>query len=276
MKTFSTQLLALLCFIALCASPACAQQEPLDKLVLLKKGYSQNSYPHAGSIFSFTVMAPGVILVPVAGGVYIAGWKKWFLMPSKAISSFAADYCEADSSCYFFAANKGKSLVVKSVGNEKSTSFSKVAEMPLGLYSLKVVSPQVTWIWGKQDNAWCIWRYNRNQLNLIYKSDLPIVDVAPLNENNVAVATRNTIITMGIKQAPKEVIKIDIGIDGLAIDADATLFVSTEKGILHYLSPDMAEDAEVVTYGIHGVLRRYHKSLYVLWQEDSQVVEIKL
>ncbi|RZK36325.1 MAG: hypothetical protein EOO61_10525 [Hymenobacter sp.] len=276
MKLIFRCITCFLCCFLFIAHSVYAQESKLDKLILSKKGYSQNAYPHANAVFSFAVMDPGVVLVPVAGGIYLAGWQKWFLMPSKKTLSFAADYCKPDSSIYFFATDKTKSFVLKSAGDEKKAAFVKIVEMPAGVYGLKAVSAKVLWIWGKQDGFWGIWKYDYKQLKLVYKTDLAIVDVAPLNENNLAVATTHSILTVGSKQAPREVIKMDVEIDGLAINYDATLFVSTEKGILHYLSPEFAEDAEVVTYGIHGVLRRYQKSLYVLWQEDNQVVGIKL
>lgn len=262
--------------LLLTAQIVSAQDNRLEKLVLLKKGFDQNHFPAAKSVFNFAIMEPGVVLVPIAGGVYIAGWKKWFLSPSKASLPFAVDYCTADSSFYLFATNKTKSYILKSTGNDKKSSFKKILDMPLGIYGLKAISPQSVWIWGQQDESWCLWKFDSKQLKLIFKTELAIKDVAPLSDNNVVVATTNSIITLGVAHAPKEIIKMDTEIDGLAVHSDGTLFVSTGKGIVHYLSPEFVDDAEVVTYGIHGTLRRHRKSLYVLWREDNQVLEIKL
>ncbi|UOQ96716.1 hypothetical protein MUN81_15885 [Hymenobacter sp. 5317J-9] len=205
----------------------------------------------------------------------MAGWNKWFLAPSKQNLTFAIDYCEADMSFYFFTTNKTQSVLLKLTDNEQSP-YVKVLEMPVGIYSLKVVSPKAIWVWGQQGESWCIWRHDGTQLKLVYKMKQVIRDIAPINEDNVVVATSRSVITLGVTHAPKEIIKMDAELDGLAVSPDGTLFVSTEKGILHYLSPEMVDDAEIVAYTIHGKLRRYRKSLYVLWREDNQVLEIKL
>lgn len=97
-----------------------------------------------------------------------------------------------------------------------------------------------------------------------------------INDKDIVFSNKHTIITMGLKKAPSEIIKIDLSIDGLAMHQDGTLFVSTENGILHYPNAEKVEDTRVITYGIHGKLRRFGNSLYVLWKEDHQVLKIKL
>ncbi|MGI4863788.1 MAG: hypothetical protein ACRYFZ_07665 [Janthinobacterium lividum] len=252
-----------------------AQSKDLAQFIATKKGYEQNPYPKVKNITNFTIMYPGIALVPAGGGIFMAGWQKWFLNPARENLTFAVDYCEADASFYLFTTTKTKSVILKLTENEQSP-YTKVLEMPLGIYGLKAISPQAFWIWGQQGASWCIWKYDAKALKLVYQSAAVIRDVAPLNERTLAVATDHSIITLSQGDAATEIIKMDAQIDGVAIDTDGTLFVSTEKGILHYLSPELADDAEIVTYGIHGIVRRYQKSLYVLWREANQVVEIKL
>jgi hypothetical protein len=275
--SFSITALLLCATVLFAGDNAFCQTPGIEKLIGTKKGFDENTYPVVKhTIFNFTVIDPGVALVPAAGGIYMAGWKKWFLTPSKINLPYAVDYLPADSSLYFFAATKTKCIVVKLVGPDTAPSFKKILEMPVGNYNLKCATPNLIWIWGKQNGVSCIWRYDMQQLKLFYISPTDIVDLSASGENDIVIATKNTVVTLGLKHSPKEVIKTDIPIDGVAADFDGTLYVSTQKGILHYLSPELISDADVITYGIHGMLRRYGKGLYVLWRENNEILKINL
>ncbi|MBJ6110402.1 hypothetical protein JAO73_15365 [Hymenobacter sp. BT523] len=264
------------CFALFCSLQAAAQQSPLDKLIFLKKGYVQNSYPPALGVFNFTVLDPGVAIVPVGGGIYMAGLKKWFLPPSKTNLPFAVDYCQPDSTLYIFAFNNAKSFLLKSVRDESQQPFKKVLEMPKGIYGIRVVSKKSMWIWGKKGEKWCVWKYDSVKLSPVFESSSPINDLVVVNDKVVAIATNKSILKLGANHAPEEIIKMDAEIDGLAISSEGTLYVSTNKGILHYIEPELAEDAEVITYGIHGKITRYRNNLYVLSRENNEVLRIKL
>jgi hypothetical protein len=268
---------AVACLTLCFALSVYAQNADIAQLLQTKKGFEENHYPPSKSgSFNFTIIDPGIALVPVGGGVYMAGWKQWYIPPVKSNMPFATDYSVRDSGLYFFTVNKTKCMVIKASNSKTVPGFKKILEMPYGNYSLKVVNPNFIWIWGQQNGVHCVWKYDMKELKLFYISPAAIVDLAAINQNDIVIATKTTVITMGLKRPGKEIIKMDVAIDGLAMHNDGTLFVSTDRGILHYLSPEVVDDANVITYGIHGKLRRYGNNLYVLWKEDNQVLKIKL
>lgn len=245
------------------------------ELININKPFDQNLFPKVKhAIHNFAVIDPGISVLPIAGGIYIAGWNKWFVGPSAKSLIHAIDYLPKDTSIYLIAEKENKKmlLLMKETGG-KSTTLN-LANLPAGSYNLKCVSKNLVYILGKQDKLWKVWKYDGKALKLFFESDIAINDMAP-TATDLVMAIGNTIAYFG-PNASKEVIKLDIKIDGVAIDTDGTLFVSTEKGILHYLSPDYISDADIITSYIHGKLMIYKKRLYVLWREQNQVLELEL
>lgn len=254
---------------------AYAQNIEVKELINVNKPFDQNLFPRVNhAIHNFTVMDPGIPVLPIAGGVYIAGWKKWLLNPSAKSIIHAIDYLPKDTSIYLIAERESKKMLLqlKETGSGNATHY--LTALPTGCYNIKCAGKNLIYLIGKEDKLWKVWRYNGNQVQVFFESELPINDIATIGMD-IVMAIGNTVVYYGPKVS-REVIKLDIKVDGVAIDTDGTLYVSTEKGILHYLSPDYISDADIITSYIHGKLKVYKKTLYVLWREQNQILELEL
>lgn len=252
-----------------------SQNIEVKELININKPFDQNPFPKVKhAIHNFAVIDPGISVLPIAGGVYIAGWNKWFMGPSAKGLIHAVDYLPKDTSVYLIAEKENKKMLLLMKETAGKNTTSNLANLPAGSYNLKCVAKNLIYILGRQDKLWKVWKYDGKGLKLFFESDIAINDMAP-TATDLVMAIGNTVTYFG-PNVSKEVIKLDIKIDGLAIDGDGTLFVSTEKGILHYLSPDYLSDADIITSYIHGKLRIYKKTLYVLWREQNQVLALAL
>ncbi|KUG09122.1 hypothetical protein [Solirubrum puertoriconensis] len=263
--------------IGLIFQHACwAQNKDIGQLIANNKGYVSNAYPKSNLIQSFSVMEPGIVLTPVFGGIYMAGWNKWLIKPSVNNKIQSINYCRADSIIQFIALDSTKASLyfVDNVNNE--TVIKSVATLERGIYDLKAISSGLIWIWGQKSGKWTLWRYASSKLREIYSTNQVIVDVDIINSDNIILATANSIITVGVYRKPVEIINTTSHIDGLALHHDGTLFVSTHQGVVQYLSPESDSDAEVITYGIHGRLKRFKNKLYILWKENNTVLELNI
>lgn len=257
------------------AVSAYAQNIEVKELINVNKPFDQNLFPKVNhAIHNFAIVDPGLPVLPIAGGVYIAGWKKWLLSPSAKSIIHAIDYLPQDTSIYLIAEKEGKKILLQLKERSSGNVTNYLTALPNGSYNIKCAGKNLIYVIGKEDKLWKVWKYNGNQVQVFFESELPINDIATIG-TDIVMAIGNTVIYYGPKVA-KEVIKLDIKVDGVAIDTDGTLYVSTEKGILHYLSPDYISDADIVTSYIHGKLKVHKKTLYVLWREQNQVLELEL
>ncbi|WP_199139632.1 hypothetical protein [Pedobacter sp. ASV12] len=252
-----------------------AQNIDVKELININKPFEQSLFPKVShAIHNFAVIDPGLSVVPIAGGIYIAGWKKWFLAPSAKSIVHAIDYLPNDTSVYLIAEKEGKKMLLQLNGAATNNTPVLLAYLPGGSYNIRCVNKNLMYIMGRQDKLWKVWKYNGKELQLFFESEIAINDMATTT-TAVVMAIGHTVVYYGPKVS-REVIKLDLKIDGIAIAADGTLFVSTEKGILHYLSPEYISDADIVTSYIHGKLRVFKNTLYVLWREQNQVLELGL
>lgn len=265
----------LMLFALAFGAKAYSQTVEAKELININKPFDQNLFPKVThAIHNFAIIDPGISVLPIAGGIYIAGWNKWFLNPSAKSIVHAIGYLPKDTAVYLIAEKENRKILLQLKGSEEKSAPVFLANLPAGSYSLKCVNKNLIYILGKQDKLWKVWKYDGKALQPFFTSDIAINDMAT-TATDVVMAIGNAIVYYGPKVS-REVIKLDLKIDGVAIDTDGTLYVSTEKGILHYLSPEYISDADIVTSYIHGKLMIYKKTLYVLWREQNQVLELEL
>jgi hypothetical protein len=258
---------------------AIATSQDLSPLINLKKGYKAHAYPNTKKKpVTFSILQPGFPLVPINGGVYIAGYKSWLLSPRyPAVYSAVENINSKDSSIIILknSTYRKKVLIQRLRKISENDTISSMVNLSYGLYDVKSVNEKRFYIWGIDKKSTNLWSCDFKTLTPIFTTLSFIQDVEVINENNVLMAIDSSIVTVGLKQAPKELLKLDDFIDGIAIDKDGTAYVSTPKGVLHFTSLE-EDDFDVITNKIHGKLRIFNNNLYILWLEANQVVEIKL
>lgn len=261
------------------ASACFAQSGALTDYVSLKKGIQAYDFPRSKfPAFSFAVIEPGFPVVPLEGGVYVAGFGWWLAKPQVPLIVSMAQ-CEKDPDSTILVvkndATKKKTLLQKVTGLGKEGKVRSSLTLPYGVYDIVSVDNSVCYLYGVDSLGFHLYQSDFSGLYPIFHSNERINDVDLVNENNVLLAIDSSVVLVGLQQAPKNLIKLDVPVDGVARENDGTLYVSTPQGILHFSSLEDG-DFDVITSEIHGNLQIRNGRLFVLWGEHFKVVEIKL
>jgi hypothetical protein len=256
------------------------QKPDLSPLIALKKGYSTDAFPpfQKDRLNTFAIAPPGYSLVITRGGCYLAGFKSWLVPPHTCpLIAIVPNRNDPDSSLLLLrvdAKNK-RTLLQKSRRFNKIDTIHSLVTLPYGIYDLLPIDKDAVGLWGYSENGSRVWISDLKTLTPVYNSTAVIRDAALVKKDCFVLAIDSSLVLVGTHTAPKELIHTDMLIESVAADTDGTLYVSTEKGILHFSSTDK-DDFDVITRVIHGHLRIYNSQLYVRWRETNEIVQIKL
>lgn len=257
-------------------------QASIEHLIKLKKGYSFFKYPVPRSRFSnFSILVPGLPVVTLDGGLFVCGVNKWLSSstPGLKILSSATVVNNIDTSLLVVKSNMRtkKILVQKTRSLLITDSVSTIIEVPYGIYDIKVPNTETFYLSGLNVDGFVILKSNYKTSTSLFNSYLPIVAFDYIDENSFLVATDSSIIQVGVSAPPKEIIRLDLKISGVAIDrhADGAIYVSTNRGILRFNSTDEG-DFDIITEEVNGLLTVYQDKLYIQWCNRNGIVAINL
>lgn len=265
----------------ICGGPkGYAQQEDLGNMILLKKGYTVNRFPHYTNdkVSTFSIADPGYSFVVTRGGCYLAGFANWLIQPQRQpIISIVQNKNDPDSTLLIVRLNlhTKKTLIQKLSQFNKVDSIHSLVDIPFGVYDLISANRDLIYLWGTNSEGSHVWMSNLQNLTPIFSSRAEINDIALVKGGLVLMAIDSSLVLTGQKYAPKELIKIDMKIESVAVDKDGTVYISTPKGVVHFNSTDQ-DDFDATTRSIHGKIRIYQNRLFVRWSEKNEIVEIKL
>jgi hypothetical protein len=270
----------LLLSIGLTHPAAFCQQRDLSPLITLKKGYSTDAYPpfQKDRCDAFAIAPPGYSLVVTRGGCYLAGFKTWLVAPHTCpLIAIEPNRNDPDSALLLLRIDvkNRRTLLQKSRRFNSIDSIHSLVILPFGIYDLLPIDRNAVGLWGSSENGSHVWISDLKTLTPVYSGTAVIRDAALVKKDCFVLAIDSSLVLVGTHTAPKELIRIDMNIESVAADTDGTLYVSTEKGILHFSSMDK-DDFDVITKVIHGHLRIYNSQLYVRWRENNEIVQIKL
>lgn len=239
------------------------------KVCIRKDSFTVFEYPDSKSPpYNFNIIHPGMIVVPLAGGQFVAGLDKWFFSPVNKVESVAN-----------FAGKKGFGVIRwkedKQIflfyTNQNDTTPQFTAELPAGKWGIEVKGDRFL-IYGVGFGKWQIWElYNSNELRRVYYSLDPIQDVCIIEEGVLVASGKN--IDLYTKSDKKSLLSLDNYVDGIAIGKNETIYVSNETGVIML---NINGEKNIITHFIHGPLKVLDNHLYILYRENNQVIKIPL
>ena len=251
---------------AVVAAPTGVIQKDLETQVL----------PYAGrSRGDFAACRLGTVLVPVDGGIEMAGWHTWLVHPAHpAITSIA---CDSKGALYWIAG--GKIFVAAGPLKAGSTPLrvalkSQAAHVfPLRVSPLHVITaPSALWVWGRASAGWALLHIDLAQgIVRSFAAKTTISAVATAGPNAVVVGLGNNVEIWPTNGMRRRLLHLQAPIDGLAVTSSGSLFVSTLRGIAYV---DPSGGVRAVTLGIHGPLQMSGNVLYVLDSANSIVYRL--
>ncbi len=265
--------LVLLWLTAACAPavPVKAPAEPSGVVVAGSRAIAALDYPRSeggGQAGEPAVCTPGLALVPIGGGVRVAGMDAW-LIPPGALPITGAG-CDDEQRVYLLL--EGRTLVRLPDG-VAGKRVQILATLPAGSYQLATRGDGTSWIWGEDgQHRFHLYRHAR-RLHEVWSGVQRIRAVAPAGPHAVVMAAGNDVMMLRAHAEPTLLTQLAY-IDGLAVGPQGELYVSTRDGVLTLTRRGAKLDAAWLTRGIHGPLRLRLRTLYVLWREQSTVVRL--
>jgi hypothetical protein len=221
---------------------------------------------------NFAIAPPGLVLVPLHGGVFLAGWNGWLIEPSTTIIQSVAT--GSDGHLYFITATEQGHAITWRRGGVWSADEQVLATLPLGVYHLLTADGHGVWIWGRtQDGMWMIAHVRAGDtLRSVYSDSKPITALALAGRDALVAAMRDGIVLLRPGQPPVRLAHVRGVVDGLAVDQGGEIYASTLEGIVKLTK---AGRLEPVASGLHGPLHWSMGNLYVLVREQHRVVQLR-
>ncbi|MBI5215703.1 MAG: hypothetical protein HY960_08115 [Ignavibacteriae bacterium] len=267
-------IMILLVFI--CSNQVYSLTNNIDDSVLIDARFTSLNYtlPETQSKpFDFTVAKPGLIFVPIDGGIFICGWNSWFIKPQEF--PIIAMEVSNDSILTIIQNDSTFSYVLSTLmGNHSNTAFDTIAKLPVGSYGLRNAGKNQYWVWGKSTSLkWKIYKVSKRNVSVFFVSDNPIKSLTLYGNDKILFSAGERLFLMKSKHNSILVSKTDFLIEGLCVDENGNIFISSNNSII-----EINKNAKMTTIAknVSGLLQRYNKKIFVLSKIGNQVIELIL
>jgi hypothetical protein len=220
---------------------------------------------------NFAVAGPGFALVPLFGGIVVAGFHGWYLPPQTDPVQCVAAVAKTGT-VYFVESGADGDRIARIDGGPASGRKTVLATIPGGAYQMTAAADELL-VWGRdRSQTWHLWIQQEGQsLRELVKGDAAISAAATVGSSEIVVAMGDDLLVLRRGAAPLRIAHPRKVIDGLAAGRDGRLFFSSGDAI--YQLKDM-KTAEVVALGLHGPLAMAGGNLYVLARDRHEVLEV--
>jgi hypothetical protein len=265
-------------FFCLLAELLTAQESGLlDRYIAGNKQYKEYPYDSiCKSPFQFAFVDPALVVLPCLDGVIIPGNKSWLWREPEHIVTGIYP-CMNDKHTYAIMYDSSGSNLYDIQKIDNQVKHSKIQTLGKGWFTMYGISNKEIYIWGKENKACLLWKFNGINLELMYTDSVMISDIAWLNDQQIcAVTVKGEILILENNKSPHTIMKTNTVFDGIEVASDGSVFLSTPKGVFRYYSIEDLNDLDPVTYLIHGTLQLHHDWLYINWREKNELVSINI
>jgi hypothetical protein len=250
-------------FLLLPFSSLGEEQTKTNQIVFFPFTSSTNISP-----LNFSICSPGLVLVPLDGGIKVAGWDFWLYKKNDIfIKSLACN----DKKQLFLISQENFLLEV--TGGLNTGKRKKIFQLPSGNFKILSNNNNRLLIYGqKEDREWVLFsKSDRQEVQKIWSGNQDISSVAFLGRDAFLTAIEGKLLLWRKNDIPLALNVFEDSIDGLAAGTDGSVFVSLPYGIFKMTQ---VNELELISKQVHGSLQYRNKSLYVLSNEESSVVQI--
>lgn len=260
-------ILAALSSVAAGSKPAAPRAEIAPGYRAVVHGYPAADIEPLG----FAVGGPGLVLVPLQGGLFLAGLNGWYYAPHGLPIHAVASSPEGE--LYVIRAADDADVVFRWKSGVKRAQPQELARLPKGKYQMLVDRGDCVWIWGLTgDGSYRLWLIEpAHAARALSTTRTPITAVAMNGRSGALVGLGKLLVAMERGRVPIKVAELPAPPEGLAVDASGAIYFSTSAGVFRTPSP---RRIEVVARGVHGPLALRHGDLFVLAREQRAVVQI--
>lgn len=218
------------------------------------------------------IIDPGIVVIPCDSAVYMAGLNlNYFKFNKKNISGVGPS---TDSTIFYINNSKENVIVHKLSKSNKSQTDIILFKINKGNFHLKVVNRNLFYLYGVSSSGESkIYRYFEKKLDTLLSSKKIISQLDIMNQSTLIFNLDSAIYIYPIAEKPKRVFQCPNLIDGLTIRKDGSVYFSTVLGVFQL--DNKFAISQLTTDKIHGKLRYYKRSLFVLNLFDPCIIEIE-
>jgi uncharacterized protein (TIGR02145 family) len=233
--------------------------------------YNVYNYPEVKNpLTSFSVMKPGIIMLPLKGGIYMPNFNIWYLEPDKdPLLSVSADL--TDNTLYYSKNSDDISYVMHAYKDENSTQVVITDTFIKGFYNVISTGNESYYVTGINTNGYHIWQREKDKLDLLFETHKPITAFAAINSDACLICYENNLILLKKGETPAPLANINQPADGIAVDSKGQIYISAGNVIYQLISENKFRP---ILTGVHGFLQYLDGHLYILWQEKSKVLAL--
>ncbi len=237
----------------------------LDSTLTYKDfNYPKIKYP----LISFSVMQPGIIMLPLQGGIYMPNFKTWYLKPGKEpLLSVSPDV--KTGTLYYCKNLPNLSMILRVTKENNINSVAVVDTFPRGFYNVVSTGQNSYFVMGLMAQGYGIWQRKGKDLNLIFESKEPITAFSAIDQYACLICCNKKLLLLKKDEQPTNFGSMEIAADGIAVDGNGEIYLSSGNFIYRIISQDKFIP---IAAGLHGYLQYSDGKLFVLWQEKSKVI----
>jgi hypothetical protein len=252
--------------LALAGGPAAAQ----GAAPLVAPGWEAVPFAVSGTtpLTGFAVDPGGFALVPLDGGVALAGLDGWLVEPR--VPAVEAVASSPRGTLIFAQRTRDGGVAVRRAG----ASAGRLGVLPDGTYQLDADGESGAWAWGREAaGAWGVWHLAGGAApTRVYGGAAPAMAVAPLGQGSAVMAVGNQLLLVRRGAAPQQIARLRDPIEGLAPGPGESLYLSTGDGLYHLVAPGVLV---ALSGGIHGPVQVNGDAVYVLDRARRSVVRLR-
>lgn len=241
------------------------------KLILFDSNLSTETfdYPKVDyPLVSFTVIPPGIIMLPLEGGIYMPGINDWYMQPGE--EPILSTTLSPDGSIYYDKIFENTSHILRAYKENGNTTITVTDTFARGFYTISATASQTYYVSGFNEGGSFVWQRQGEQARVLFESRSPITAFCAINSDAFLICHEKTLALFVKGKEPEVIDTLIESAEGIAVDETGRIYVSTKSGIYRQ---DLNE-ATPIAGGVHGVLQYLSGKLYVLWQDQSKVVVI--
>lgn len=254
--------------LALAAMPAAAAAQGSAPLVA--PGWEAVPLVVSGTtpLTGFAVDPGGFALVPLDGGVALAGVDGWLVEPR--VPAVEAVATTPGGTLIFTQRTRDGGVAVRRGG----ALAGRLGVLPEGTYQLDADGETGAWAWGREAaGAWGVWHMAGGAApTRLYGGAAPAMAVASLGQGSAVMAVGNQLLLVRRGAAPQQLARLRDPIDGLAAGPGKSLYLSTGDGIYHLVAAGVLVP---LSGGIHGPVHVNGDAVYVLDRARRAVVRLR-
>lgn len=231
----------------------------------------------AFSLGNFSIVEPGLTLLPFYKGIFALGLNGWAWKDDK-FSNIISVYVNDEKEIYYVIdLVENTSNLYRVALNDEEKVINKITSFDGIIVDIKSKDKENIFYYGiSNENIFQVWKLGQSVPELMLSTTSVIMDIDIINKDDYIISFKEEgLLYFSNNRYIKHLMKPDVLFNSIVTASDGSMFVSTEYGIFRFYSDD-PKDFDVVCYHLNGRIKLYRGYLYILSNHFNSIIKIKI